>query len=224
VPQSWTSRDRNRLRPNSPAAYSFAVLCVAAATLLRIVFGFLDTTLPFVTYFPFVLICTLLAGYQAGVFSVALSVLIVWWIWVPPQFSFALLSVSDAVNLVLFAASAALIVWVAHRYRVAVDLFRATERERELAMKELEHRGKNTFAVVESIVRRTLDDLPERADIIAGRIHSVSSTNDIINRAPAHKVGVRAIFENEFAAHGPGRFTGLAAMSTSVRIPRATLP
>jgi two-component sensor histidine kinase len=68
----------------------------------------------------------------------------------------------------------------------------------------MEHRGKNTFAVVEAIVRNTLG-AGEEADTIVGRVRSVSSTNDIINKSPIHRASLRSIIRNEFEPYGPAR-------------------
>jgi two-component sensor histidine kinase len=72
-------------------------------------------------------------------------------------------------------------------------------------MRELEHRAKNTYAVVESIVRQSLDDQRERADLIAGRIRAVSTTNDIINHSKSHTATLSAILFNEFQPYDPSR-------------------
>jgi two-component sensor histidine kinase len=58
---------------------------------------------------------------------------------------------------------------------------RDKDNERELLMQELEHRGRNTYAIVETIVRNTLGSERDKADIIAVRVSAVSSANDLIN-------------------------------------------
>ena len=212
MPESWISQERHRLRPNSVRAYLFAVLCVAVATVARLAVGLLGANLPFATYFPAVVVCALLAGYQAGLATVVLSALVVRWAFMPPAFTFEPMSFSQWTDLALFIACALPIVWVAHRYRVAVDRLRADDRERQWLMRELEHRGKNTFAVVESIVRQSLADQSERADLIAGRIHSVSSTNDIINHSKSHaSATLRDILQNEFQPYDPARMQLIGA-------------
>jgi hypothetical protein len=83
VPESWISQERHRLPPNSVRAYLFAVLCVANATLARLAFGMLGATLPFATYYPAILVCALVAGYEAGLAAIALSAAVAWWAWTP---------------------------------------------------------------------------------------------------------------------------------------------
>jgi two-component sensor histidine kinase len=205
VPDSWLARETNRLPPNSLRACAFAVVCVAVATMVRFAAGWLGVDVPFATYFPAVLIVAVLAGPAAAALAVALSGILAWWLFLPPYFRFAPLTFSDAMNLGLFALSALCIVYAAQKYRAAVQRLRDTERQRQLELRELEHRGKNTFAVVESIVRKTLEDQPDQADLIAGRIHAVSSTNDIINRSEGHIATLDSILTNEFAPYDLSR-------------------
>ena len=206
VPESWISQERHRLPPKSVRAYLFAVLCVAVATLARLAFGLLGATLQFATYYPMILVCALVAGYQAGVAAIALTMIVAWLAWTPTGIALDPFSFSEWINFILFLFCALPIVWVAHKYRIAVDHLRADVRERQFLMRELEHRGKNTFAVVESIVRQSLADQSERADLIAGRIHSVSSTNDIINRSTSHTSAIlKDILLNEFQPYDLAR-------------------
>lgn len=82
---------------------------------------------------------------------------------------------------------------IAQSYREAVDRIRAREQERELLLKELEHRGRNTYAIVESIVRSTLKDDKEHADAIAGRVCAVSSSNDLINWSATKTINLQTL-------------------------------
>lgn len=205
MPDSWLARETNWLPPNSLRAHGFAIVCIVLATAVRLAFGWLGADLPFATYFPAVMIVAVLAGPEAAALSIGLSVAVAWWMFLPPYFGFLPLGLPDILNLALFVLSALCIVYVAQRYRTAVERLRTTERQRQLELRELEHRGKNTFAVVESIVRKTLEDQPEQADLIAGRIRAISSTNDIINRSQGHVATLDSILTNEFAAYDLAR-------------------
>jgi two-component sensor histidine kinase len=72
-------------------------------------------------------------------------------------------------------------------------------------LRELDHRGKNTFAVVEAIVTQTLHDDKARADTITGRIRAVSSTNDIISHAADLQPDLRTLIQAKFAPFGDYR-------------------
>jgi two-component sensor histidine kinase len=186
-------------------AYLFALAAVLLATLARMLLGAVDITLPYATYFPAVMMVALVCGGTAATVTSVVSAIVVWWAFVPPYYVLGPFTRSDAGNAIVFLACCALMIWIVQLYRNAVALLRENERERSLMMSELEHRGKNTFAVVESIVRSSLEEQPERAAEIAGRIRAVSSTNDVINRSPTHRSTIEDILRREFEAYGLGR-------------------
>jgi two-component sensor histidine kinase len=88
---------------------------------------------------------------------------------------------------------------VAHLYRDVLHKSRQRDRERDLLMRELEHRGRNTYAVVEAIVRNTLVNDRTSADAIAGRVRAVSSANDLVNQSSAKAVQLRTLLSHNFA-------------------------
>ena len=59
---------RRGLRPGSPAAFGFALVCVSVATLLRLAIDLVaPAAVPCATYVPAILIATLVAGTAASV-------------------------------------------------------------------------------------------------------------------------------------------------------------
>jgi two-component sensor histidine kinase len=95
--------------------------------------------------------------------------------------------------------------WLANSFRQVVQDLAANEKKRELMVDELEHRGKNTFAVVEAIVRQSLQTQPQNANEIVGRIRSVSSTNDLINNSITQSATLEVILRNELEPYGADR-------------------
>lgn len=195
----------DRLPPNSAAAYLFAFVAIGLATIAREIFGWLDVSLPFATYFPAILFTALLAGPHAAGAAIIAVVFIVWWLFIPPRYQFGPLQPSEIANFALFLLSSTLVIWLAHGYRQVVSRLGANQRQRDLMMRELEHRGRNTFAVIEAIVRNTLGNDAANAENIVGRIRAVSSTNDIINQSAEHRASLRSILLNEFRAYGEAR-------------------
>ena len=198
----WIPRLSERFLPRSLSAYLFALGAVALATLARVALGWLDVTLLYATYFPMVMLVALVSGPAVALFASLVSVLVVWWAFVPPFYIFNALTGPEAANAALFVASCTFMIWVAQLYRNAIARLRENDRQNRLLMRELEHRGKNTFAVVESIVRSSLEELPDRAATIVGRIRAVSSTNDVINRSPEHTSTIEDILRREFEPYG----------------------
>ena len=128
----WSEAFARRMPEGSLAAYGFAVACVLLATAVRLLFGAAGASLPFATYFPAVLITALLAGVGPGIFSIILSIIVVWWAFVGAPFAFEAPTGAEALNGALFAFAAALIVWLAARYRGVVRDLRQNEKAREL--------------------------------------------------------------------------------------------
>src|SRR4051794_15402446 len=82
------TRWRRRLRKfgqeglpaGSPAAYGFAVLCIAVAAGAQVAFArFSDQVMPSILYNPAIFIAALLAGIRAGFVAVGLSSVLIWW-------------------------------------------------------------------------------------------------------------------------------------------------
>lgn len=201
----WIRTASRRIPENSLAAYGLALGCVAIAAVLRMLFGLIGADLPFATNFVAVLLVALFAGPSAGGFAIALSLLVVWWAFIPPFWQFGPITFSDAANMAFFTVMSSAVVWIATSYRNLIHAIELHDVERELMVRELTHRGRNTFAVVDAIVRLTLDDLPDRAKVISDRVRAVSSTNDLINAAPAQRITLNALLAKEFAPHGPDR-------------------
>ncbi len=190
------------VEPYSARAFVIALVCVAAATILRVAIGlFGPDILAYASYFPAVMVAALVAGVPAAVLVTILSIVMVLLFFAPAERDWAM----DAVNALFFAISGGLIILIAEAYRRLLETYRAQERERSLMLRELDHRGKNTFAVVEAIVTQTLHDDKARAEIITGRIRAVSSTNDIISQAADLQPDLRTLIQAKFAPFGDYR-------------------
>jgi two-component sensor histidine kinase len=188
-----------RIRPYSFSALLLAIACLAAATLLRLGFGWLGVSLPFGTFYPAVLIASLLAGAPAGIGVMLGAILIAWWAFIPPYYEFTSLNPTLIANFTLFVFSSGCIVALATFHRDVFQRLRERDRERDLLLREMEHRGRNTYAVVESIVRNTLVNDRASANAIAGRVRAVSSANDLVNQSDDKTVPLQALLSLEFA-------------------------
>lgn len=195
----WRDLARDGLPPNSLAAYIFALACVSVAALVRALFGLIGgNVLLFATYYPAILLASLAGGAAAGLFATVLSLAIV-------LGAFPTQTATHAVNVALFLLSSGATIAVAELYRSATRRLHSEERKRALLMRELEHRGKNTFAIVQAIVSQTLQDQKSLAETIIGRIKSVSATNDIITRSDNQTAGLKAILRRELDPYDRAR-------------------
>src|SRR5690349_18000825 len=97
-----------RVRHNPIAGYGIAALAVALATLVRwTVADYAMEGIPFITYYPAIIITTLLGGFWPGVLATVASALIAWFVFIPPAFTFAL-DAHQAISLGLFLFIAAI--------------------------------------------------------------------------------------------------------------------
>ena len=188
--------------PYSVGAFVFAIVCIAVATSIRYALGFIHPDMvPFPAHFPAVLVVALFAGVPAAIFATLLSIVTAIALFGPPGPVTRL----DVLNGGFFALSCLLIIVVAEAYRQLVARYRSQEKQKNLMVRELEHRGKNTFSVVESIVVQTLAHDPETAKVITGRIRAVSSTNDIISHAANLQPDLRTLIRAKFEPFGDFR-------------------
>jgi hypothetical protein len=67
------------LLPGSPAAFGFALGCVAVALAVRVLFWLLKPDLViFATYYPAVLLATLIGGWSAGIVAQIAGAIVAW--------------------------------------------------------------------------------------------------------------------------------------------------
>lgn len=180
--------------------YAIAALLWLTAVLVRELFGYLGTTLPYAQFYPAVLLAAVYGGFGPGLLVTIASLLYGLWAYVPRN-DVGAIPAPQLANALLFALSSGLIIWVA----IAL---RQTRARLELAVREMQHRGKNTFVVVDSIIRQSLNDAPEIANTISGRVRTVSSTNDLIAKSEDLTVGLEVLIEDKLKAFNCANIDG----------------
>jgi two-component sensor histidine kinase len=185
---------------NSPRAFALATLCIGIATLVRWAMGDAITLL-FPTYYPAILLVSLVCGFAVSLYAVALSIVAAVWFFMPPAYELGL-STSQVLNISLFTFAATLIAWIGNSRRKLNDQTR-------LLTRELQHRGKNQLMVVQAILLQTLrrDADLERA---LQRIGSLAITDELLSRsrdqaAPLHELAVQQLqpFGERISVQGP---------------------
>ena len=186
--------------------YAFAVLAVAVASLLRSVLTrALGEGVPFILYFPTVVVCAWFGGLWPGVLSAALGGLIAWYVFIPPHYSFAVSDPNAPGQLILFLLSSALISLLAaslHQAKSKAEEGETREREQRErfrvtlasvgdAVIATDGAGRVTLmnAVAESLTGWTFDDASG---------HPVDQIFNIVNEQTRERVGnpaLRAIRE-----------------------------
>ena len=88
---------------------------------------------------------------------------------------------------------------------------RRIEEEREHLMHELEHRLKNAFAMVQSVINQTLRKAPSveaAREILSGRIRALSDAQNILTKSITDTMDIHKVVEAALTPHrsGEGRF------------------
>jgi two-component sensor histidine kinase len=124
-----------------------------------------------------------------------------------PAHVLANLSPSFFANLAVYLVAGFFTVWLGHLFRTTVRELQAEQAQRELILKEVEHRGRNMGALGAAIVHYSLKDNKEAADLINSRMKTLQATNDLITRAPKLQPEIRTIIQQELAPFGTSRYT-----------------
>ncbi len=144
---------------------------------------------PFALIFPMVLTATLFGRWQSGVMTFVLSFLWVWYFVFAPSHSFAFHSEADAHRAIVNAGSAGLVLVFAEMFRRGVQTA-ARERDTEISncdilLRELDHRTKNNFMIVTSLLQLQMRQLKSQESkdafgIAVSRIHSISAAHEYL--------------------------------------------
>jgi PAS domain S-box-containing protein len=127
----------HRLQRNSWIVYGAALGAILIATLIRWAMGgFVHDRIPFTTYYPAIVVATLLGGFWLGMLASILSATIAWWLFMPPIFGFAL-DAAQLTSLITFIFVCFLLVGTVTALNSAIDLL----------LVEIDHRQKTQFAL-----------------------------------------------------------------------------
>jgi two-component sensor histidine kinase len=197
---------RHGMRPHSPVAFAFAVFCVVAATVARLLVDLVTpNAVPYATYFPAILAAALIGGRTAGAAASALSALVAWYLFVPPRYSLLAGSKDEVISLVLFLIAAATIVWIADQYRRVLRKLDEEEHYRQVVVDELGHRVKNKLATIHAILRHELRGQKELWDSVSGRLRALSTADDFLLQPDVQGIALRDLFAMELQPYGENR-------------------
>lgn len=135
----------------------FGVTCGVAMVGLRTVFDmWAPVSGPFALIYPTVLLATLYGHWRAGLAAFFVSFFWAWFVVLPEVYSFAFANPSDGPRVLINASSALILIVFAEAFRRAarstMDEIRRAADRRLMLLSELEHRTKNNFALVASLL------------------------------------------------------------------------
>lgn len=176
-----------------------ALICLAATGVARVA---MDTLVPgaapFVLMFPACLVATLVGGWRPGAATLGVSGLVAWAYVIPPR---GLIWKGEAqpANLIAILIAGGIVIAVAQLFRSSSEseaaLSRAQLAERDLMLRELEHRMKNNFQTVAALLstqlRRAADE-PARDALreALNRVTSISQAHHNLYALGDHTQGV----------------------------------
>lgn len=148
------------------AQYVFGAFCAAAMIGIRtLVDVWAPTSAPFALIYPTVMLATLYAHWRAGITTLVLTFAWAWYFILPAPSSFAFVDPTDPSRVTLNAFCCLILIVFAEAFRRAArqtlnESSRSASR-RLLLLADLEHRTKNNFALVASMLelqKRTIPD------------------------------------------------------------------
>jgi two-component sensor histidine kinase len=193
------------IRPWSAEALAIAAACVVASTLVRVLVGWTPTDLLFAVYLPAILGAGLLAGVPAAFGVAATSLLTMLWAFVPPYFQFKWPNHASGATLLIYLLSSLLTICFAHYSRAVLHRLNQRDRANQVTVRELSHRRRNLFSMIQLIVKRSLADHPELVEGILCHLHSVLRANELLADKADQSVTMKSLLLEEFATYGDDR-------------------
>ncbi|WP_298019553.1 histidine kinase dimerization/phosphoacceptor domain -containing protein [uncultured Parasphingopyxis sp.] len=139
------------------AQYIFGLLCAVAMVGLRTIIDLgAPTSGPFALIYPTVLLATLYGHLRAGITALVLTFLWAWYFVLPAPASFAFVDPTDSARVLLNLSCCIVLIIFAEAFRrvahSTVEQVREAADRRLTLLAELEHRTKNNFALVASML------------------------------------------------------------------------
>lgn len=193
-----------RIEPFSAAALGVGIACLAVVTALRFGIGWSETDLRYAIFLPAMLATGLLAGAPAAVGVLSASILIIVWAFIPPYFVLKPLTSPELTNVLWSLFAGVCMVLFAEGCRTVLKRLRAHQLANDVLVRELAHRGRNIFAVIEVILQKTLASDREQAEALLGRFRAVRYANELLINRRDQAINIMSLLLQEFAPYGEG--------------------
>ncbi len=123
-----------RVRQNALAAYSLALALVALAIFVRWLVGeAVGEHIPFITFYPAIIVAALVGGLRPGILATVLSTVAAWYLFIPPFHSFEL-NQNELIQLMLFLLICSINVAIAVVLNVIVERLMIQQRNIRLLL------------------------------------------------------------------------------------------
>jgi len=174
-------RSRLLTAPSGQAAVLYTAMAVVAPTLIRALLDGFVTGTTFVAYYPFVLVSAMFLGWRSAVVATLASAATANFLFMEPRYTL-FHGAHDTTGAVLFVFSSLLIIALAETLRRAVAEGEASRKHEAHLNRELQHRVKNTLAVIQGIATQTFRDPSSESELrkFQSRLRALAGAHDIL--------------------------------------------
>jgi two-component sensor histidine kinase len=205
-------RQRIAAQPRDwPAQLAIGLACAVFATLVRFALTVLEPRgIPYVSYFPMLLVAGFLGGARAS-FTCLLLGMGMGTYFLAERTGFWTLPAKVAPAVIAYLVSGGLIVWLCQLVSQAFRSEAESRRQEKQLILELQHRVKNTLAIVQAIARQTLhahDDRSLFETVFTDRLVALGRAHNVLSDASWREVTLPSLVQRAlepFADPATGR-------------------
>jgi two-component sensor histidine kinase len=160
--------------------------CTGSGFLLRLLIDPFVFGVPFVTFFPMLVVATFWGGLGAGTCALLLSAIVGTYEWLPPHHSFEL-GLTSAMTMAAFLFAGGTVVFSVHLVNEVLAALLRSEARSAMIAGEMQHRVKNVLQLVSAISRLTAagaDTVEDHENRLAERIRALALAGDTKRKAP----------------------------------------
>jgi two-component sensor histidine kinase len=207
-PDLFARLHRSLPRPGSVISYSIGAAIVGACAVLKLLLdGAVGAAVPpFITFYPAVVIASLLGGPAVGLAAAGTTIIVAWYFWLPPALSFAIADTLSGTTLAIYAFTAPMIALIVGVARLSLDRAAASESERSAAARESVHRTKNLIAVVQALsskVAREVNTAMEFKQVLGKRLQALGIAQDVLLRRDWQDADLEELLQSALAPFLP---------------------
>jgi two-component sensor histidine kinase len=163
-------------------AFMFAALGVSflARVMLEPLLGWRGT--PFITFWVMIVIVTFVCGPLVGVLTVAISAVLCWYIFISGfGFDFSVPAIAQTLGFVLASSMNVMF----------IEILREIGADQQLLIRELNHRARNLFSVIQAVASRSLpaDGRKEFLD----RLYAMAQADQLVSSSSVPSVPMRRV-------------------------------
>jgi two-component sensor histidine kinase len=200
---------------------AIAAACILAATALRMALSpVLGSQLPYITFFPAVMVAGILGGLRSGVLTLAGSTAVAAYVFVGGQR--APTTTAEWIGIVTFLLSSGLIVWLCDVVSRAVRDLGDANRQEHLLVLELQHRVKNTLTIIQALAAQTFNaagDGPEFKAAFTDRLIALGQAHNLLSEGSWREVTMEVLATRTVAPFVTGGEHRLKLAGAIVKLP-----